>query len=202
MITTIIFDLSEVYLKGIWMVEEKLENMMDMPKEKIKAMIFKRPEENFDMLMEGKITEEEYWARLIKNNNLSISIAKLKEAARDNFEEIGGTREIIEDLKKQGYRLGLLSNHSKEWIAHCEKKFDYHKLFNSVLYSFEIGICKPDKRAYEKILEKLNAKPGECLFIDDSRKNIQAAKELGINTILFKSNNQLTDDLLKFGVKI
>jgi len=199
-IKTIIFDLSEVYLRGLWMVEEKLEKIIKMPKEVIKKMLFSEPRPDFDLLMEGKIMEEEYWNRLIKNNHLSVSVAKLKKAARDNFEEIEGTRAIIEELKKQGYNLGLLSNHSKEWIDYCEKKFDYHKLFHSVLYSFEIGICKPDKKVYEHILTKLNAKPEECLFIDDIPKNLRRAEELEIKTILFENSTQLKRELRKFDI--
>jgi len=203
-ITTIIFDLSEVYLKGYHLVEEKLESVLKLNPKDIKSKILRRTEveADFDLLMKGQISEEKFWQNLNCINNLTIPLNSFKNAVRANFEEISGTRAIIEELKKQGYKLGLLSNHCKEWIEHCEKKFDYHKLFHSVLYSFEIGICKPDKKAYEHILSKLSAKPEECLFVDDIPKNLKGAEELGIRTILFENNKQLIQELKNFGVKI
>jgi len=116
--------------------------------------------------------------------------------------EIEGTREIIENLKKNGYKLGLLSVHAKEWADYCEEKFDYHKLFHSVMYSFEVGVCKPESKAFELILEKLNVVPKECLFIDDSQENIDVAQKLGIQTILFKEASQLKSSLQDLQIKL
>jgi putative hydrolase of the HAD superfamily len=202
-IKTIIFDLSEVYLKGYYLVEEKLESLLNLKSSEIHQKLRERElEEHFDLLMKGKLGEEEFWQKVKKFHNWQIPTELFKKAVRDNFEEIAGTRAIIEKLNKQGYKLGLLSNHCKEWIGHCEKKFDYHKLFHSTLYSFEIGICKPDKRAYEKILSKLGAKPEECLFVDDSQENIKGAEELSIRTILFKNSNQLVQELNNLGITL
>ncbi len=201
-INTIIFDLSEVYLKGYHRVEEKLEFLLKIDPKKIKVDYLKKVEKEFDILMKGKITEEEFWNQLINKTNINLSIPELKKAVRENFEEIKGTREIIERLKKSGFKLGLLSNHSKEWIDHCNNRFDYHKLFDSILYSFEIGICKPNREIYLKILQKLKKEPQNCLFIDDSIENVISAKKLGINTILFKTPEQLLKDLKKLGVEI
>ena len=150
--------------------------------------------------MEGKITEDEFWKKVIKRNNWDIEIHHFKKAIRENFDEIEGTREIIEELKEKGFKMGLLSDHSREWIDHCEKKFDYHKLFHSTQYSFEVECCKTDKRTFELLLEKLNEKPENCLFIDDSQRNIDIAKSLGLKTIQFKDHEQLKKELASFSI--
>ena len=198
MITTIIFDLAEVYLKGFWGVEHHLEPLLG----KAEEIYPKLKGEEFIALMHGEITEEEYWTKIIEKNGWEIDIKKLKEGIRDNFEEIQGVRKIIERLKESGFKLGLLSNHAKEWIDYCEKRFDYHKLFHSVLYSFEVGILKPEKKIYELILEKLDSKPDECIFIDDKSRNISAAEQIGMKTICFKSAEQLKEELNLMGFKI
>ena len=202
-ITTIIFDLSEVYLKGLYKVEEKLEPILNISSAEI-FKILNLPEEDkaFDLLMLGKISEDEYWKKILAATKWPISLDALKKAARDNFTEIEGTREIILKLREKGLKLGLLSNHCKEWIGYCEKKFDYHKLFHETAYSFEIGASKPDKKSYQYILKKLNAKPKECLFIDDSKKNIQSAEKLGIKGICFKTPSQLKKELNKIEFEI
>lgn len=199
MITTIIFDLAEVYLKGLLGVENFLVTKLRIPAKEIHQ---KFHGEDLTDFFQGRISEEKYFEKIIIKNKWEISVDFLKDAVRKNFEEIEGTREIIEKLKKKGYKLGLVSVHSKEWIDYCEKKFDYHKLFDSVLYSFEIGICKPDKKIYEKILQEMQVKPTECLFIDDSLINIRYAKELGMNAIQFKNSSQLIEELAILSINI
>tara|TARA_Y100000310_G_C20475748_1_gene712315 strand:+ start:314 stop:919 length:606 start_codon:yes stop_codon:yes gene_type:complete len=198
-IKTIIFDLAEVYLNGLIGVDHRLQHLLNMDAEKIhKGFQGKELVEFF----EGKITEDEYMDSIIERNDWKISKDVFKKFVRENFQEIEGVRDVIEDLKKQGFKLGLLSVHAKEWIEHCEKEFDYHKLFHSVMYSFEIEICKPDQRAYEHILEKLESKPEECLFIDDSLKNIESAKKLGLKTIHFNNLTQLKKELANLGINV
>ncbi|MCL5433170.1 MAG: HAD family phosphatase [Patescibacteria group bacterium] len=197
MITTIIFDLSEVFLSGMRGVEKRISKAI---KEEITSqMCF---ENETEQLFHGKITEEEYWKKVIKKYKWNITTNKLKMLIRENMVEIDGTREIVEKLKKNGYRLGLLSVHAKEWVEHCEQKFNYHNLFHSTMYSFEVGVCKPELKAFELILKKLKVTPQECVFVDDWLKNIEAAKKLNINTIHFQNPNQLKTELLKLQVNL
>jgi len=199
MITTIIFDLSEVYLKGFCGVEDYLEDVLNMKSDEIRGKL-QGPE--FRLLMDGKITEDEFWEKLIQRNEWDIEISRFKEAIRNNFEEIDGTREIIEKLKDKNFKLGLLSDHSKEWVEYCNRKFDYHKLFHSIQYSFEVGCCKNDKKTFELLLEKLDEEPQNCIFIDDHEKNTAVAKSIGLNTIHFKNPEQLKKELTSFSIII
>lgn len=196
-VTTVIFDLSEVYLRGLKGVERFLEPVLGMEK----GEIFRRLNcHELGCLFHGRIGEDEYWSDVIEKNGWDIDTVSLKKAVRDNFTEIEGTKEIIERLKNMGYRLGLLSDHAREWVEFCNHKFGYHKLFHSVLYSFEVGVSKPDMKIYTGILEKLNARPEECIFIDDKYENLAPAKKLGIKTILFENAGQLERELASLGV--
>jgi HAD superfamily hydrolase (TIGR01509 family) len=197
MIKTIIFDLAEVYLSGLVGIEFRLAPLLNIDPKTVWAGT---QGEALIELFKGKITEEEYWQRMIKRNRWKIDVDTLKRKVRENFGEIEGTRNIIIRLKSMGFKLGLLSTHAKEWIEFCNGKFDYHKLFDSVSYSFEAGVSKPDKKAYRTLLEKLNSKPEECIFIDDHPKNLASAKELGMIAILFTTPKQLENDLAKEGI--
>ena len=197
-ITTIIFDLAEVYLKGLLGIGEVLEPILKMDKDKIQSSFRGNELTEF---FHGNFSEEKYLSFVIKKNKWNLDVIALKKVIRDNFIEIDGTREIIESLRKNGYKLGLLSVHSREWVDYCNQKFDFHKLFHSIVYSFEFGISKPDERSYKLILKKLKVCPNECLFIDDQEKNLIPAKKLGINVILFKTPHQLKNDILKLGIK-
>ena len=81
-----------------------------------------------------------------------------------NVKSIPLNENIIEKLKDKQFKLGLLSVHAKEWIEYCDKKYGYHRLFDSTLYSFEIAVSKPDKKAYRTILQRLNSKPASKMW--------------------------------------
>lgn len=99
-------------------------------------------------------------------------------------------------------KLALLSVHTREWIEYCETKHNYHQYFHTIMYSYEVGVSKPDPMAFELILESLQVKPNETLFIDDSRRNIQAANKLGMHTIHFHNAAQLKKELELHDIKI
>ncbi len=198
MITTIIFDLSEVYIKGMMGIEKKIEGKTGIHVESDSFHQTAEAKEFFH----GKITEDAFWQKLIANYNLPIDKESLKNLVREQMIEVEGTREIIETLKSNGYKLGLLSIHAKEWINHVEGQFDFHKLFHSVMYSFEVGLSKPDEKAFSLILTKLGVSPDECLFIDDFIGNIEAAAKLGMKTIQFINATQLRQDLKKLQINV
>ncbi len=199
MIKAIVFDVGEVLLNGFWGIQFRLEPLLGIKADKIFWML---EGEELSSLFKGEITEEEYWKRILRKNKWNIDMKILKKSARDNFREIDGMREIVEKLKYGGFKLGLVSDHAKEWIDHCKEKYGYHKLFHSSLYSFEVGVRKPSKRIYELILDKLKIKPEECLYVDDQERNIKSAGEIGIKTILFKNSEELKRDLIGFGIEI
>lgn len=197
MVTTIIFDLSEVYIHGMQGIEERITAAFGT---EVTNDLYL--DEASEKLFHGKITEDEYWQALIDKYKWKVDVESLKRLIRENMTEVEGTREIIEKLKENGYTLGLLSIHAKEWVLHCEKIFNYHKLFKLVMYSYEVGVSKPERKAFELILEKLNANPKECIFIDDSERNIAAASSLGMHVIRFETPKQLRKDLRKMQIKL
>lgn len=194
MITTVIFDIGEVYLHLLVGSAKYVQQKMGTS---VSETYFY---EGLDPLMLGQNTENEYWEDMIKKKSWNISVEDLKELVRKNFKEVKGTRKIIENLRQKGYKLALLSNHVKEWVEYSELIFDYHKLFHHTLYSYQLSLIKPDKDIFIALLKKLQVKPQECLFIDDSIKNIEAARELGMKTIQFISAKKLKKELKKFNI--
>lgn len=100
---------------------------------------------------------------------------------------IEGIEELIIELKNKGYDLYLLSNASfmqkKYWPnIECSKYFD-----GTVVSAFE-RVTKPDEKIYKLLLDRFNLKAEECIFIDDSVKNIEAAEKLGFDTFYFEGD--------------
>lgn len=195
----IIFDLGEVLLTGVkdtgLALREKHQleiegPQMDWAQEK-HPLLTPLVKEFFH----GTVTEDQYVEDVIARYPQIGDSAWLKEHIRENFVEVEGTRDIVIELRKLGYKLSLLSNHAKEWVDHCEEKFNFHELFDTRVYSYEVGASKPDVRIYEAILTQLKTAAERCLFIDDSPINTAAAQTLGFSTILFTSASPLRKDL-------
>jgi FMN phosphatase YigB (HAD superfamily) len=164
----------------------------------VESIDFRIPE--LQLLFEGQIKEDSFWNSLLRERGWELEPLELKRMVRLNFREIEGTREVVCALRTLGYRIGLLSVHAQEWIEFCEEKFQYKDLFDVTMYSFEIAVCKPDKRAFEILLERLDLPAPRVLFIDDSLLNIEAANEMGIQVILFESATQLEAQLRDMGI--
>ena len=110
------------------------------------------------------------------------------------------TVNILEALNKQ-YSIWLLSNTNLKHIQdEIEKRYSFPSLVNGAVYSFDVGVRKPEKEIYEIAMQRANTKPQECLFIDDLLENIQAAKQIGIEGIHFRSSEQLKQDLVHLGI--
>ena len=110
------------------------------------------------------------------------------------------TVNILEALNKQ-YSIWLLSNTNPKHIQdEIEKRYLFPSLVNGAVYSFDVGFRKPEKEIYEIAMQRANTKPQECLFIDDLLENIQAAKQIGIEGIHFRSSEQLKQDLVHLGI--
>ncbi|MGN6637868.1 MAG: HAD-IA family hydrolase, partial [Mucilaginibacter sp.] len=81
-------------------------------------------------------------------------------------------------------------------MDYLKKEFGFEgndHLFEKTYYSHLVGMRKPDKAIFEKVLHENNLKPEETLFIDDIAANLEAAKELGIQTYLMKSPDTVQD---------
>ena len=117
------------------------------------------------------------------------------------IDPIHGMHKLIQSLKKLEIQVALLSNTSHARTTFLESKGAYAP-FNPVLLSCNLGVKKPNKKIYELLLSTLDIPPQQCLFIDDKERNIDAAKALGIDGIVFHSSQQLKQELLKRGIAL
>jgi FMN phosphatase YigB (HAD superfamily) len=68
-------------------------------------------------------------------------------------------------------------------------------LFHVVFCSGDEGIVKPDPRAFAQTLERLEVKPEEAIFIDDTPEHVDAARALGLRAVVFTTAERLEEDL-------
>lgn len=103
-------------------------------------------------------------------------------------------------LRLKNYKIAMISN-IYDVTAEAEKSRGIFNHFKPCILSCEVGLAKPNSEIFELTLKKLNLKASECIFIDDKEKNVISARNLGINSILFKNNKDLLLELKKAGVE-
>ena len=198
MIKTIGFDLGGVYLtdalgKKGWESISQTFNI-DNPREKFR----KRYREYMNVVNVGKRDIDDLLKDLLPPGYKDIEKIKqhIKKIQKVLYPE---TLEIINQLKNN-YQVVLMNNEGSEWNDFRIKEFHLDKIFDKLLSSCIIGEKKPDKNYFKKALKILKIRPEEFLFIDNTLKNVESAKELGIQTIWFKNPAQLKRELLRKGI--
>lgn len=125
----------------------------------------------------------------------------LIEAFYDRWEEmLGGeineTVEILRELKNKGESIYALTNWSGETFPIAEERFDFLQWFDGTLVSGVEKMAKPDPEIFHLLLKRYELRAEDCLFIDDSKTNIEAAARIGFETHHFKSAAGLRQELI------
>jgi 2-haloacid dehalogenase len=114
---------------------------------------------------------------------------------------IQGTVEIFKQLKESGnYKIYALTNWSAELFPIALNRYEFLHWFDGRVVSGEEKMRKPFPEFYQLILNRFQLTPEETLFIDDSARNTNGAKEHGLNTLLFRSPEQLKEELVRMKI--
>ena len=104
---------------------------------------------------------------------------------------------LIHTLRKNGYKVGLLSNIGSGVADRFFTPSERRELFDAVVLSSDIMLTKPHPRIFEVTAERLGIAPEKCLMIDDSHANCAGADAVGMQSIKYESNQQLKGELSK-----
>jgi 2-haloacid dehalogenase len=109
---------------------------------------------------------------------------------------------ILQALKRAGYPLYGLSNWPVEKFAVVRPRYDFFGELDEIVISGQVGVAKPEPGIYQALLERAERRAEACLLIDDSADNIAAACQLGFQTILYQSPEQLRQALAALGIVV
>ena len=148
----------------------------------------------------GRISESEFRTRVETELGRPIPPA-LEDWHQVMFAEEMNT-EVLALLPqlRLDYKLALLSNAVSSFDPWLERQIEIRSLFDVVVISGVVGLRKPDAAIYYLTAEQLGVEPPDCLFIDDKQRNTVAAESVGMQTIIFKSAEQLRAELEKRGI--
>lgn len=192
-ITTIFWDIGGVILRTEDSApREQLAAQVGLSRHELEKLIFGGDLGRRAQM--GEITPVELWASAKSALNLP------PDAIPDFGEQFfGGDRvdselvHFIRELKSQ-YTIGIISNAWKN-LPELLERWEIADAFDVVVGSADEGVMKPDARIYQLALARTGAQANECVFIDDFPHNIEGAQAAGIKGILFRSAEQLRNEL-------
>lgn len=114
--------------------------------------------------------------------------------------EIEGSVTILEELAASGHELHALTNWSAETFPIARPRFAFLDRFETILVSGDERLVKPDVRIFQLLLERIAHPAQRCVYIDDSRPNVDAAAALGFDAIAFTSPPALRAELMQRGL--
>lgn len=132
---------------------------------------------------QGKILSSQWFADLDERVNQIAAISP-------------EMHQLLTDLKTQGFRIALLSNTTLARSRFFRRQ-NLYVYFDPILLSCECNLRKPSSKIYQLLLTMLNLPAEACLFIDNKKRNIDAAHRLGFATLHFKTFAEFKTDLLK-----
>jgi epoxide hydrolase-like predicted phosphatase len=148
----------------------------------------------------GRISGEDFSQRICEALGFSL--------AKDEFGHLWSTlfpshtlipEELLVSLKKN-YRLLLLSNTNSLHFEMIRKTYPLTGHFDDYVLSYEVGAMKPSPRIYEEAITRSNVAAEECFFTDDIAAYVEGAQNAGLNAVQFRSYEQLTQDMDRYGI--
>ena len=176
-----------------------ISNITGIHFEKVKSSF---PEKSHDIYEKGRMTNKE-WFQIFKialSNNSYLTENKFWDAWAMILGKETKVIDVLLDLKKY-YKVWLLSNTNPKHISdELDNKYVFPHLVDGTIYSYKVGLRKPDKEIYLKACELAEVEPKESIFIDDLSENIYGAKKVGLKGIHYKSVSNLKSELKLLGI--
>lgn len=171
------------------------------------------PEERFRPLFwanrhaydEGKLTGITFWQKFLLEASLPEDQEMVEELNRWD-----GRLWAVQDpimvswqrqLKQRGLKTAILSNIGDSVLESVKREFEWIYHFDVLVWSYQLGIAKPDPAIYRHTLDQLGTRPEETLFIDDKIENVEGARALGIVSIHYDGVERLRADMITLGLE-
>jgi putative hydrolase of the HAD superfamily len=203
-ITTVISDFGGVLTSPLVQSFAAVQDETGIPfEELVKAMARVQEDEGRHPLFEletGRITEAGFLGKI--GDALEPTLGHKPELHRFReiyFDALHPNEPMIDLMRKAkegGHRMGLLTNNVREWEPLWRSMLPVDEIFEVVVDSGFVGCRKPDREIYDLTLERLGGiAPEECLFIDDTDVNCDAARALGMSAVHYRDNDQAIGEI-------
>jgi FMN phosphatase YigB (HAD superfamily) len=143
----------------------------------------------------GATSEDAFWEQVC--GELNVPTPKSRSLWGDGFAAAYTPRPemfaLAAGLQQKGCKTALLSNTEAPAVEYFTRMG--YDMFDVLVFSCTEGVRKPELRIFEAAVEKLGSPPGRTAYIDDDPKYIEAARQVGLNAIIFETVEQVKNAL-------
>lgn len=113
-----------------------------------------------------------------------------------------GSVAALEELRRICPKVYAITNFNDVKFREAQALFPFLTIFDDIVVSATERVLKPDPEIYHILLRRNGLQAQDCVFIDDSEKNVIGARAVGMHAIHFKTSEQMADELRGFGFDI
>jgi len=194
LVRNVIFDLGGVVLD--WNPDQILSRYQPDPERRgqLRQEFFGHAD--WQLFDRGGLTEAEIidrtHARLGRPRD---EVVEIVQAVRDSLVAKPDTVALMRSLHRRGIGLYCLSNMPASIYAQLRIRHEFWDVFRGIVISGEVRMVKPEPEVFTHLLERFGLRAQETVFIDDLAANIEAARRIGLHTILFRDAAQCQQQL-------
>lgn len=196
MVKNVVFDIGNVLAGFCWQEFYKSFGFSDEVFEKLADATVRSS--FWNEMDRGKLSDEQLLEGFIAND------PSMEKEIRELFADIRGmivrydyAAPWIRELKERGYGIYVISNFARRAHEQCIEALDFLKETDGGILSYQVKMIKPSPEIYQLLCSKYGLIPEECVFIDDTEKNVEAAVREGMKGIVFHSLGQAKKELEK-----
>lgn len=200
-ITTLFLDIGGVLLTNGWdhQARQRAATTFDLDYEELNE----RHHLTFDTYEEGKLSLDEYLARLVFYKPRAFTLDDFKTFMFAQSQPYPAMLDLMRNLKRQyGLQVAAISNEGRELTVYRIREFKLHMLFDFFISSCFVHYRKPDADIYRMALDVAQAAPAQSIYIDDRAMFVDVAQGLGFHGIHHTGEAATRTALASYGLAI
>lgn len=142
----------------------------------------------------GEISESTFYDIYLPDRSQPVDGAALRDVLYNAYRWLDGMEPLLAELADADVELHAFSNYPI-WYEIIDDKLQLSRFLDWTFVSWNTGLRKPHKEAYIDVIDTLEVSAGDCLFIDNRRENCRAARQVGIDSIVFEDRTALVGEL-------
>lgn len=194
MIKNIVFDIGNVLAGFVWQEYYRSFGFSEDVFEKLADATVRS--DLWNELDRGKMSDDQLLEGFIQND------PSIEKEIREVFRNLKGivcrydyAVPWVRELKNRGYGVYFISNFARKAHEECMEALDFLDEMDGGILSYQEKLIKPSLEIYQLLCRRYGVRADECIFIDDTEKNVEAAIKEGMKGITFHTLEQVKADL-------
>lgn len=196
MIRNIVFDIGNVLAGFVW---QDFYRSFGFPEEVFEKLANATVRSSlWNEMDRGKMSDDQLLDGFIRNDpSIEKEIRKVFQNVKGMVCRYEYAIPWIKGLKERGFRVYVISNFAHKAYFECSEALDFLREVDGAIISYQERLIKPSPEIYRLLCSRYGLNAEECVFIDDTAPNVEAAMKEGMKGIVFHTREQASEELEK-----